>query len=525
MPRTPLVLLSILIACVGTLTPVLTSIYFAGLEADRENKQMAANFARQVEQRAEMISREAHDALAEVERSTSENCSAADLVEMGRINYRYRFVRDVGRYQGDTYVCSVAFGNGRASNHGSHLDKYPAVDGRSFWVPRRSGDSAAPDELLLGRNGVYISIDPQAYVDQIEPAGRQIAVIHPQTHTLVAMTPGADGGAMLASWKDHGNMPGTQWTYSVYSQPGNTLGVVVRYPKANFDSLRNRLLLVWLSVGSVVGALVGWAALRWSRQQLSFPSRLARAIRRDELTVVYQPIVALADGRCVGVEALVRWNLNGQPLSPEVFIPIAESNGLIEPLTDLVLAHAMRDLDEVLHRHSNFYFSINVSSEDLRTDRFLEVLKSKMNATGLAPEQIRIEVTEREAVGDEARRVLRKFREAGHPIYVDDFGTGYSSLKYLQELSVDVLKIDKAFVDTVNQGAASSIVAPHIIAMAHELKLALVAEGIEHTSQEEYLRERGVQYGQGWLYGKAMTVEALETFLNLPERTPLGRGC
>ncbi len=112
-----------------------------------------------------------------------------------------------------------------------------------------------------------------------------------------------------------------------------------------------------------------------------------------------------------------------------------------------------------------------------------------------------------------ARDTIQAFRDAGHPVYIDDFGTGYSSLSYLESFKVDALKIDKSFVDTMGQEAATSTVAPHIIAMARALGLEVVAEGIEDSAQADYLREQGVDYGQGWLFGRPVPAVELAQFL------------
>jgi sensor c-di-GMP phosphodiesterase-like protein len=261
--------------------------------------------------------------------------------------------------------------------------------------------------------------------------------------------------------------------------------------------------------------LLGWLAFRRISRQISFPATLEWAIARKRIEAYFQPIVSLTSGECVGVEALVRWNLNGRYISPEIFVAIAEQNGLIQPLTDLVLDKTIDELSKLLRSRPSFYVSINVSSEDLRTRRFLNVLTARLNGTGIRPAQIRIEATERSFMdADATRETIAAFRHAGHPIYIDDFGTGYSSLSYLQSFTVDVLKIDKSFIDTIAQDAASSVVAPHIIEMAHELGVEIVAEGVEHDVQVEYLVQRGVQYGQGWLFAKAMRANELILWLD-----------
>ncbi|MNN69302.1 putative membrane protein YjcC [compost metagenome] len=127
---------------------------------------------------------------------------------------------------------------------------------------------------------------------------------------------------------------------------------------------------------------------------------------------------------------------------------------------------------------------------------------------------MRIEITERSFLhADAVRGVIQAFRDAGHPVYIDDFGTGYSSLSYLQVFKVDALKIDKSFIDTIGHEAASSTVAPHIIAMAEALGFEVVAEGVEHEAQVRFLRERGAQYGQGWLFSHALPADALLRYL------------
>ncbi|SEI27415.1 EAL domain-containing protein [Paraburkholderia hospita] len=248
--------------------------------------------------------------------------------------------------------------------------------------------------------------------------------------------------------------------------------------------------------------------------ELALPEQLRLAIARKTLEVSYQPVIRLADNKCVGVESLLRWRLHGQEISPELFVGVAEQHRLMGPLTDLVLHKSLDDLACVLSADRSFRVSINVGSDDLRSVRFLDVLAQALKWTGVRASQVGIEATERGFMHPDATRsVIAALRWAGHPVYIDDFGTGYSCLSYLGTFHVDALKLDKAFVNPVENAHASCVVAPHIIAMAHDLGMEIVAEGIESAAQAEYLLRKGVQYGQGWYFAKAMPVAELLPWL------------
>jgi sensor c-di-GMP phosphodiesterase-like protein len=146
-----------------------------------------------------------------------------------------------------------------------------------------------------------------------------------------------------------------------------------------------------------------------------------------------------------------------------------------------------------------------VSARDMVDGSFIDVLSEATSEAGIPPDRIWIEATERGFIDVEAARItLERARQAGHSVAIDDFGTGYSSLSLLEGLPLDALKIDKSFVDAIGKNAASSVVTPHIIEMAHGLKLSIVAEGVETPEQQAYLQASGVEYAQGWLFSKAL---------------------
>ncbi|SAL15072.1 diguanylate cyclase/phosphodiesterase with PAS/PAC sensor(s) [Caballeronia arvi] len=512
--RITLISASIALGCLATIGPVLTSIYIADRDVEMRDRAELGDLADKAVMRTELVTYQAFAALSDLGREPGAPCSPPNLEQAARVVYNYRYIQDAGAYGDGRYLCSPLLGDVRTRDLSLPPPDYRSNDGYLVWFQRKSPLSDVRKDILIGRNGYYVSIDPNSYVDLVDPARRPIAAIQTTTGRLLAVSPGADPDEMLDAWKQGGKVKNDQWNYAVARSATRPLAVVVKSARSSVAGDWPKVLAAWLSIGVVAGAALGWLAYRRVTRQLSFPATLEWAISRRKIDVVYQPIVRLVDEQCIGVEALVRWTLNGRSISPEVFVRVAEENRLIQPLTDLVLEKSIAELGRLLVANPSFYVSINVSCDDLRTLRFLNLLRASLEGTGITPAQIRVEATERSFMNvDATRGVIAAFRAAGHPVYIDDFGTGYSSLSYLQTFEVDVLKIDKSFVDTIVQDAASSVVAPHIIAMAHELGVEIVAEGVESRAQAAWLLNKGVQYAQGWYYAKAMSASELVLWL------------
>lgn len=272
------------------------------------------------------------------------------------------------------------------------------------------------------------------------------------------------------------------------------------------DARTSEELWKLLPIGVAVSALVIGLIIWMSRQRMSLAGDLRTGIAYREFTAHYQPIVELATGRCVGAEALIRWRKpDGTWVRPDLFIPYAEEHHLIAPITDIMIERVLEDMKAALQSDPSLHIAINISAEDIQSGRFLDVLEEGVKHAQINPEQIWLEATERGFMeADAARATIARARQLGHAVAIDDFGTGYSSLSLLESLPLNVLKIDKSFVDAIGREAATSIVTPAIIEMAHKLEFVLVAEGVETKHQDSYLKKAGVEFGQGWLYSKAL---------------------
>jgi diguanylate cyclase (GGDEF)-like protein/PAS domain S-box-containing protein len=243
------------------------------------------------------------------------------------------------------------------------------------------------------------------------------------------------------------------------------------------------------------------------------------AIESEAFTLVYQPIVALASDVVVGFEALVRWpHPRWGMLHPDQFITLAEETGHIVPLGSWVLRRAVQDmvrLQRRLPRHPQLYVSVNVSARQFANPGFVAEVRRVVNANGLAPSALVLELTESVLLhrDDRIRADLTELKNIGVRLAIDDFGTGYSSLGYLRELPMDVLKIDRSFVEGMAVSEQRLAIVEIIIRIAKTLGLAVTAEGIESEVQRDLLMSLGCEFGQGYLLDRPVAAGETEALV------------
>ncbi|MFC0307895.1 EAL domain-containing protein [Rhizorhabdus histidinilytica] len=509
MRRRTILIVAACLAILAGLLPMVAVAHLLRVRAIAAEQRHMAEYARWTLMRTKRVFADARRVLIEAETRPGTECSPDHVAQLRQIAMDARNVEDIGYFRDGRLVCT-SLGPIR-----QHVPRTPPdVDlggGFALVLHIEPRTFRSQPMLAMSHDGYTALIKPERLVDVLTDShmtlgiaagpGRLIAMSGKGDPRLLRiLTAGAAAGIderhVFASLREP---PLTAFAFSDRAQ---ALG-----------RLRNDYLLL-LPMGLLVSTVLVGIVIWVSRQRLSPEKELAIAIRRREFVVHYQPIIDLSNGRCVAAEALLRWRRpDGRWIRPDLFIPLAEDTGLISPLTDLLIERVIEDQAELLRADRGLHISINISARDLESGRFLPVLSDAVARSGIEPSQIWIEATEQGFIRAEiAASAIKAARAAGHMVAIDDFGTGYSSLSLLQGLPLDALKIDKSFVEAIATDAATSVVTPHIIDMAHGLKLRIIAEGVETREQEAYLRAAGVPLAQGWLYSRALPAAEFAAF-------------
>ncbi|MEP7047754.1 MAG: EAL domain-containing protein [Ilumatobacteraceae bacterium] len=301
------------------------------------------------------------------------------------------------------------------------------------------------------------------------------------------------------------------------------IGIAVAEPKNTAsDLMRHADLAMYRAKQLGKGQVEGFDADlgRQTERRNEYKRDLMSALGRDQLYLVYQPIVRLSDGRSVGAEALLRWDhhIYGN-VPPNDFIPLAEQTGVVIPIGAWAIEQAC--MSAAGWADDTMFVTVNVSSVQLREPTFVDGVQRSLRLSGLAADRLVLEITESTLIDDSelATQQLTQLRASGIRTALDDFGTGYSSLAYVQRLPLDIIKIDKEFVQSVGE-LRSQALANTIVNMARNLGLRTVAEGVETESQALELARLGCEFAQGYLFFKPLSTVAM-TALSESEHQPV----
>lgn len=468
-------------------------------------QERLALFALRVRTAIEDSSGEARTVLDQLNASPHPRCSEADISFLRVALFRSAFLKDAGRMHDGTIGCSASFGRVnqadkrfqptfiRPDGIRIYRDIPPfRVNGLTMVAIQR-GDAYVlynPYNLKsLQTSSMHFAIsDRGAAAGQVRHLGGEIPKIDSSLLT-------ADGSART------GDSLYTTRCSLRYSACVTTYVSISEALQAEYAELSGYLLL-----GGLFGGLMGGACFLLYQRNRSTEQQLRRAIRCGALQLVYQPIFDLQTRRIVGAEALARWtDEGGHEICPERFIRIAENGGFVGDITRLVTHRAVSDLKTLLTDWPDFRVNVNITAADLVDPAFFPMLESTLETEGVGAENLGIEVTESSTAHHEMAQVaILQLHNNGHMVHIDDFGTGYSSLSYLQDLAVDVIKIDKAFTHSIGTDSVKVSIVPQIFSMASALHLQVIVEGIETEEQARYFTALSQQpvFAQGWLLGR-----------------------
>ncbi len=259
------------------------------------------------------------------------------------------------------------------------------------------------------------------------------------------------------------------------------------------------------------------ATLNAFLKSIEIEQRLKEAVTHNYFELYYQPQYNTGNKKLRGMEVLIRWKENGEYIaSPAVFIPIAEKNGLIIPIGNLVVEESVKQYSKWRKEYGvSLILSINISARQYQRDNFVDSLLQVLDKYDVEPSEVELEVTESILIDDfdAFYEKLKILKDHGIRISLDDFGTGFSSLSYLKKLPINTLKIDKSFIDTVLTDSATRVITESIVDMVKALGYESIAEGVENEQQYQYLHAIGCDVIQGYLLGKPQTASEIEQLL------------
>ncbi|WP_119964786.1 EAL domain-containing protein [Simplicispira lacusdiani] len=496
--------------------PIALALQFAGQQARQDEQAYLASLAEEVLRRAVLTRQQIVAAVDAMQARADAPCSEAGIALMRQISMTSPYLQAAGVVRDNALVCSslgvheppLALGTGQGRT-ATGLRAWVGVD-----LPIIPGQLF---NVYSDAHGNAVIVHPEQIIDIVVRSTDVVLAVVVNDPGFVSRSRGSVAPDWLARIARSKNTMAAQafetdsHTVVLRSSGEHNVSGLAAAPRSYIDGRMRRLTWIMLPIGLAAGLLLAVAVVLLARQRMSLKTELRLALQRKEFFLRYQPIVDLRDGSVVGAEALLRWQrVDGTQVPPDVFIPVAEQTGLIQDITRHVMDMVARDMAGLLQRRPGFHVSINFSALDLQPKGPIEHIAPLLQALQAPPGAVVLEITERSFVDASiARPLVQRIREQGVRVAIDDFGTGYSNLSALASFEIDYLKIDKSFVDTIGLQAVTSQVVPHIIEMAKTLGLEMIAEGVETQEQADYLRSRGVQFAQGWLYGKPMAVEDL----------------
>lgn len=436
-------------------------------------------------------------------------CSPEDIALLRRLAFQSRAIKDVGRLRDGAMICSGTLGV--LDTPYAYPDQPDLVmDGRyrvytSLDLLIAPGQSA----VVIGEAGAIVVIDPRSYEGIVGPGARASAMlVDREGGGIVAMQDG-NLPVTYAEAQAGGRIRRGDTRLTTGCGPDSAICIATGTSESGLHDDGLFLALFSTLVGGGAGGSIGVAIVALMRRARALPRRLRAALDREQVQLLYQPMIDTGRGRTVGAEALLRLTLDGEPIPPEAVADVAIRHGLSLGLLRAVMRAAAREVGPLLRARPHFRLSFNVTAADIADPGLEDALGILLDQCA-SPRQIMLELTERHAPDPAAAApAIERLRALGIAIALDDFGTGYSNIAIATALKIDVVKLDRSFTEAIGTGSPRESVVPEIIALATKLGLAIVAEGVETELQARFFAERGVALHQGWLHGRPMILPEL----------------
>jgi sensor c-di-GMP phosphodiesterase-like protein len=494
--------------------------YWLGLSSLlRSAKRALAEYAQELIAHTVAYGDEAELARVELNARGNAYCSAEDIAAMWQLSFRSLHIKDLGRVKDGKIVCSGFLGK---------LDtpiplplpfiRLQANDDLYNNLPRAVTGEASG--ILINVNDIYVVTTPYSYAYWERPHTNYMVVLRDMQKPQVAVI----GGKPLDvnfNWVRSGveKQVGDLLYHSECTAKKIVVCAVTTESRQYVLEAYRALLWGYTGMGGIAGFGLGLAIALFYLQQRGLGQQLRRALQKNSLHLVYQPIFWLPSRSLAGVESLLRWSdEDGHPVPPDLFVRLAEEQGFIGELTAFVIRRSLKEMGEILRSCPGLKLGINVAAPDLKDDWLIQLLDEQVVQSGIAPNQVALELTER-STADLAmlREAVLRLHDKGYRIHIDDFGTGFSNLSYLHTLPVDTIKIDRSFTRMIGNEEGVQIL-PQIINLARSLRIDVIVEGIETEDQAAYVGAFGETMqiqGQGWAFAKAVPAKDLPSHLNV----------
>jgi sensor c-di-GMP phosphodiesterase-like protein len=513
----------IFIAILAVAAPVVLAINQSWKYGHEAETKKVLGYAKDVQARTDATTDQIASGIKRLKASKSKDpCSDENLAIMRDIDLSSSYVQAIGHVSNTVFECSSLGAKGSGWSLGP-VD-FVSSNGVALRTDVKIPFAPTTSFIVVELDSYAAIINKSLPVDAtVAEPDASLASFSQDNHRFFALR-----GVVESKWLENLSNENAQtfladgYLVAIVKSKKYRTAALAALPVSYIDTNTRNLALKLVPIGLVAGLIFALAMYNLFRVQTSMPSMIKSGLKHNEFFMLYQPVIDLQTGQCKGVEALMRWRrATGEIVPPDIFIQVAEDVGLIDKLTLRMIELVSKDASNIFKQYPDFHIAVNLSAFDLHSKQTVELLRGLKYETKAGRNNLIVEATERGLMkADLVREIFKEIRKDGINVAIDDFGTGYSSLSYLETFEIDYLKIDKSFVDKIGTEAPISYVVLHVIELAKELKLEMVAEGVETEFQAQLLLEHGIQYAQGWLYGKPMPLnEVLLKFLNRTEKT------